>query len=303
MSRFNSVFLAVAFGLGWMAPGAASGSDLIVHGGGKIIVHNQVTITGGNLVLEPASEVEIDVSGQIAATDVTYDGTLTVTDSGGAAVEGAIFQLFAASGAYSGSFTSNTLPSLGPDLYWFDTLSEDGSIAVGAGPGAITLGANLIKTSSAQLSGTVLRRGFSTSYQFEYGPDANYGNSTPLQSLPVSADPLDVTRVISGLAPATTYHYRLLVTSTSGSSAGGDAMMTTAVIPVIFSTVLETGPATLIRMNGRGEPGTIYEIQTSTNLEDWDLFDYRTADPGGLFEFTDSVSSIPPKRFYRLHYP
>lgn len=131
MNRFSCIVLSAACAIGWMAPGTASGGDLIVRSGGKIIVRDQVTVTDGNLVLEPTAEVEMDLSGKITATTVTYDGTLTVNLVGGTPTEGSIFQLFAAN-TYTGAFDTITLPTLSGGLFWFPTLLVDGSITSGS---------------------------------------------------------------------------------------------------------------------------------------------------------------------------
>jgi hypothetical protein len=82
---------------------------------------------------------------------------------------------------------------------------------------------------TASLSGTV-QPGFSpTSYRFEYGTGADLGQSTPAGGLgggdngvhPVSA-------ALAGLAPGTTYHYRLVATNTIGTTAGADHTFTTS---------------------------------------------------------------------------
>jgi hypothetical protein len=302
MSRLNAIFLAATLGLGWLAPGIASGSNLVVNPDGKIIVHGQVIINDGNLVLDPTSELEMDVAGQITATEVGYDGTLTITDTNGAAVGGAEFQLFVAT-TYSGSFTTEILPTLGAGYAWINTLTTDGTIAVSdGGPEAVTLAASQIKTTSAQLNGTVQPNGLATDHQFEYGLDNTYGSTLVIESLPASYDTQAVSSVITDLLPKTTYHYQLSATNSLGTSLGQDVTFTTAMIPEIYNTAIDLLPVHQIHMSGRGDPGVTYEIQTSINLIQWDIYEYGTADSSGEFEFTYPTSSGTPKRFFRLPY-
>jgi hypothetical protein len=89
---------------------------------------------------------QLAVSGQ----PVAYGGTLTVQNLGPALVAGDSFQLFSASG-YSGAFITVTLPTLGANLAWTNTLAANGTISVfsTASPGSPRLtnsvsGGNLI---------------------------------------------------------------------------------------------------------------------------------------------------------------
>src|SRR5215212_7800518 len=81
---------------------------------------------------------------------------------------------------------------------------------VAAAP-AITTGAvsNLAPT-TAVLNGTVDPNGTATSYIFQYGPTRLYGAATPQGSAGGGNKGVRVSAAIAGLAPATTYHYRLV---------------------------------------------------------------------------------------------
>jgi methylglyoxal synthase len=62
-------------------------------------------------------------------------------------------------------------------------------------------------------------------YHFEWGTDAGtYGSSTPEADVP-AAD--TVSAALTGLAPGTTYHYRLVVTSAGGTTHAGERTFTT----------------------------------------------------------------------------
>jgi hypothetical protein len=65
---------------------------------------------------------------------------------------------------------------------------------------------------------------------FEYGTSGGYGQSAPCATLPLPSGGLQaVIAPISGLGPNTTYHYRLVASSASGTESTGDATFTTAV--------------------------------------------------------------------------
>jgi hypothetical protein len=96
-----------------------------------------------------------------------------------------------------------------------------------AAPGATTGPASNVTSTSATVSGTVNPNKQNTTYHFEYGTTTAYGTSTPDQGpvggnagKPASAD-------LTGLAPSTPYHYRLVATNPSGTTQGADQTFTT----------------------------------------------------------------------------
>jgi hypothetical protein len=68
--------------------------------------------------------------------------------------------------------------------------------------------------------------GLATSYRFEYGTDTSYGHSTPVESsgtvVPPGAEAWPtVSAQITGLSPATLYHYRLIAENAAGTAVPG----------------------------------------------------------------------------------
>lgn len=100
--------------------------------------------------------------------------------------------------------------------------------AVAAVPSPSTGGAKSVTLSSAVLSGTVNPNNEPTTYLFQYGTTKAYGAATAAQG-PTAAVKRNVavSAGVAGLAPGTTYHYRLVATNASGSKAGGDRTFTT----------------------------------------------------------------------------
>ena len=95
---------------------------------------------------------------------------------------------------------------------------------------------NVDATSAANLtdSGAVLNALISpnssaTTYHFEYGPNESYGQRTP-ESGPIGSDTADhqISATLSGLAPSTTYHFRVMATNGVGATAGSDHTFTTS---------------------------------------------------------------------------
>ncbi|MGA9875224.1 MAG: glycoside hydrolase family 27 protein, partial [Solirubrobacteraceae bacterium] len=100
-------------------------------------------------------------------------------------------------------------------------------------PTATTLAASEVGSAIATLAGTVdPNDAVLDSCRFEYGSGGAtlYSQSAPCSTLPApSGGVQDVAAQLTGLAPNTTYHYRVLASSPSGATAGADATFTTAV--------------------------------------------------------------------------
>jgi subtilase family serine protease len=78
-----------------------------------------------------------------------------------------------------------------------------------------------LTSTSAVLNATVNPEGSTVSVcTFEYGPTKSYGDSAPCATLPGSgSSPVAVSASITGLSAKTAYHFRILATNLSGTSA------------------------------------------------------------------------------------
>lgn len=97
----------------------------------------------------------------------------------------------------------------------------------GTAPTASTGPATSIETTTAVLTGTVKPDGCATTYYFRYGPTGAYGHTTAPGALGASVTSTGVRTEITGLAPDTVYHFRLIATSGAGSASGADVTVTT----------------------------------------------------------------------------
>jgi hypothetical protein len=106
----------------------------------------------------------------------------------------------------------------------------DATFTTGAGtPPIVTTGAaSAITMSTATLAGTVDTRGLDVSYAFEVSTDpGNYGAPSGAGAIGAGPSEAIVQTTLQGLQPGTTYYYRLLATSTDGTSYGVGHSFTT----------------------------------------------------------------------------
>jgi hypothetical protein len=101
--------------------------------------------------------------------------------------------------------------------------------AIAGTPLATTDPATNVAATTATLNGTVFPNKESTTYYFEYGTTTAYGSRTPNQG-PVGGNAgKSASANITGLAPSTTYHYRVVAVNPSapGGVFGNDRTFTT----------------------------------------------------------------------------
>ena len=108
-------------------------------------------------------------------------------------------------------------------------------------------------------------RGVATTYHFQYGTTTSYGSSTAPASAGTGTGALTVSRALSGLAHATTYHFRLVAVSADGVTSSADGVFTTRPRPPSVSTggvaaTSPTGATIAATVNPNGQP-TVYAFQ------------------------------------------
>jgi len=106
---------------------------------------------------------------------------------------------------------------------------------------AVTSAASSIAPTGATLNGTVNPNGAAATYHFELGTSTAYGIKIPVPDAVVGSDSSahTVSQAVTGLAPATTYHYRVVAGSLGLTSVGPDMTFTTA--PAFAGAKLGTG--------------------------------------------------------------
>jgi hypothetical protein len=116
---------------------------------------------------------------------------------------------------------------------------------------ATTGPASSIEKTAATISGTVGREGLPTKYRFQYGETNAYGSSTPAAT--VVGEEEELTAKLGGLAPGTTYHYRIVAENANGANDGIDRTFTT---PSAVDSV-QTEAATGLGKNGATLHGSL----------------------------------------------
>jgi hypothetical protein len=99
-------------------------------------------------------------------------------------------------------------------------------------PAAITGRSSGVSFSSAIVFATINPHGQDTNYVFQYGTTRKYGSQTPLAPAGAGTSPLQVSQTLTGLAPLTTYHYRILASSPAGATIGADRELKTGPVPL-----------------------------------------------------------------------
>jgi hypothetical protein len=95
-------------------------------------------------------------------------------------------------------------------------------------PYATTQAAGPIAPSSATLNGMATPRGQSTAAWFEWGPDANYGQTTTPVDVGSGGGVVRVSASVGNLHLGGVYHYRLVAANATAVTYGADRQFTTA---------------------------------------------------------------------------
>jgi hypothetical protein len=137
------------------------------------------------------------------------------------------------------------------------------ALAQVSAPAATTGAATEVTQTSATLSASVDPNGGPTTVRFEYGTSSAYGVTSAEKTVD-GADPVTVETAVSGLTPATTYHYRVVATNSAGEADGADRTFRTVTPPQPPDATtggvrdVTSGGATLTAsVDANGQPTTV----------------------------------------------
>jgi PKD domain len=188
--------------------------------------------------VEPATPAIADPGELVSGQDASFSASESTPGSGGIASYGWEFgdgtsasgiaptHAFQTAGVFTvtltieddGGFSYSTtrqVTVVPPPLPPLDTIAVASGIAEG----------------TATLNGSVDPRARDTRYHFEYGTTTAYGSATPEVDAGSGTGALPVSATVGGLAPNTTYHYRLVAGNSVGSTATPDLTFTTTPTP------------------------------------------------------------------------
>jgi hypothetical protein len=130
-------------------------------------------------------------------------------------------------------------------------------------PTVVTTAATLITSTGATLNGTMNPNNLTSTDSFDYGLTTSYGTNIAGIPSPVNGSTVTaVSKVIAGLTPGITYHYRVNGTNTVGTSNGNDMTFTALAAPPTVFTAAATG----VTANAATLNGTVIANGASTTV-------------------------------------
>jgi hypothetical protein len=140
------------------------------------------------------------------------------------------------------------------------------------GPNATTGAATGVGVHTATLNGTANDNLKAGTAHFEYGTTSAYGQTTPVVTLGASASDQPVSQAIGGLAPNTTYHFRVDAHNPDGDISDGDQTFTTPPLAFHRITIDKSGlgSGSVASADGQIACGSkcthVYQDETSVTL-------------------------------------
>jgi len=123
---------------------------------------------------------------------------------------------------------------------------------------------------SATLLGRITPNGAETTYVFHFGPTTLYGSASPVAVAGSGRSPVTVLANLTGLAPAATYHYRLVARNRNGAVNGADRTFKTRSQPLGLTLAATPNPVPFGRpivlggtLSGTGNAGRPVALQAN----------------------------------------
>ena len=170
-------------------------------------------------------------------------------------------------------------------------------------PTVVTLPPSSITSTGAALNGTVTANGVvPTRFWFEWGPTTSLGSSTKTNFI-FNRDLIFTTNlIVSGFAPGTLYHYRMVGSNLLGKSEGQlQTFLFTNTPPLITTFGFDENLGNVYNIAFTGSANHLYVVEGSTNLVNWINLGNATEPSPTSFFFQHSATG--PRRFYRVRQP
>jgi hypothetical protein len=145
-----------------------------------------------------------------------------------------------------------------------------GALAAVTKPTVTTRGVANVAPTTATLNGSLNPNGAATTYFFQIGPTRLYGGQTTTTAAGNGVKGVRVSAPVSGLAPATTYHYRLVARNRKGLTLGKDRRFKTAKQPLGVTLAASPNPIHAGRsvvlggvLSGTGNANRVVQLQAN----------------------------------------
>jgi phosphodiesterase/alkaline phosphatase D-like protein len=179
-----------------------------------------------------------------------------------------------------------------------------GAATAATAPSATTGPVSSIGPTSATVTGTVNPNGTPTTWLVEYGTSTGYGSSTSSTNAGSGTSNVAVSVSLSGLKAGTTYHYRVVATSTAGTTRGADGILTTSAAPQVVTGSASNVTPTSATLNGSVDPSgraTTWYFEYGTTTGYGNKTATKDAGSGtGAANVSASISGLTAGRTY--HY-
>src|SRR5438128_3251964 len=145
-----------------------------------------------------------------------------------------------------------------------------GTVAAASVPTASTGSVTAVGPTTATVSGSVNPNGTATTWYVEYGTSTSYGSKTSSASAGSGTSSVAISPTLTGLTPGTSYHYRVVATSSAGTAQGADGLLMTSAAPQVVTGGASNVTPTSATLNGTVNPSSratswYFEYGTSTS--------------------------------------
>ena len=130
------------------------------------------------------------------------------------------------------------------------SFGADQTLATIAPPAVQTEATESIESTSGTVTGTLNPNGLAASWYFEYGTTTSYGSKSPTENLGAGKSTLTVSAPLSGLTAGATYHFRLVATTSAGTSRSTDATFVTSPAVTLQAASLKVVHGDAVMLSG-----------------------------------------------------
>ncbi len=137
--------------------------------------------------------------------------------------------------------------TVGPDVTFTNPVAR---------PQVTTLAASNLTGTNASLNASINPGGGATSFYFQYGTTTNYGSWSSTNSLAAGTNAVFTNRTVTGLLPATPYHFRVVASNSSGLSLGSNLSFASPALSNLTVTTTNNSGAGSLRQAILGATNT-----------------------------------------------